>query len=244
MNFGSLFCGIGGFDLGLERAGMHCEWQVEIDPYARRVLEKHWPRVRRHDDIRTFPPAGEWGVDLVCGGFPCQPVSHAGKRKGTADDRWLWPEFARVLRLLRPRYAILENTPGILTCGFNGILGDLAEMGFDADWGFISAEAFGAAIKRERFFLVAFPAGIRCKTRHFLDSSSDPFAAYEKWNMEWDGVSVRSDSPNLRRIPDPRVLRVAHGVSEGLDRLRCLGNAVVPQCAEYIGRIIMESEAA
>src|SRR5687767_562507 len=110
MTFGSLFAGIGGFDLGFERAGMRCEWQVEIDPYCRRVLAKHWPDVRRWDDVRTFPPDGDWGVDVICGGFPCQDISAAGKQAGIEGERsGLWGEYERIIRVLRPRIVVVEN---------------------------------------------------------------------------------------------------------------------------------------
>ena len=132
MNVLSLFAGIGGLELGLERAGMTVVGQVEIDPYCRRVLAKHWPEVPRHDDVRT---AVEWWrggdprpvVDLVCGGFPCQPVSVAGQRLAQADPRWLWPAFHTVVRGLRPRYVLVENVPGLLAAGMGDVLGDLAE---------------------------------------------------------------------------------------------------------------------
>ena len=119
LTFGSLFAGIGGFDLGLERAGMRCEWQVEIDPYARAVLAKHWPEVRRWEDVRTFPPKeGEWGVDVICGGFPCQDISVAGKGVGLAGARsGLWYEFARIIGEIRPRFVIVENVAALLTRG-------------------------------------------------------------------------------------------------------------------------------
>src|SRR3990167_1196298 len=94
---------------------MQVKWQLEIDPYCLKVLEKHWPHVRRYTDIKTVDWSGVEPVDLVCGGFPCQPVSVAGKRKGTADDRWLWPEFVRCVSILRPRYVLIENVPGLLT---------------------------------------------------------------------------------------------------------------------------------
>jgi site-specific DNA-cytosine methylase len=101
VTFGSLFAGIGGFDLGFERAGMTCKWQVEIDPYCQRVLAKHWPDVRRHDDVRTFPPtdADEWRVDVICGGFPCQDISDAGKRAGDCQGVRTWRRRA-VKRLI------------------------------------------------------------------------------------------------------------------------------------------------
>lgn len=164
MTFGSLFAGIGGMDLGLERAGMTCRWQVEIDPYARRVLERHWPDVRRHDDVRTFPPddGGDWRVDLICGGFPCQDVSLAGKRAGLDGERsGLWFEYERVLRVLRPRFVLVENTPGLLSAGFGRVLGGLASLGFDAEWSIVSACSLGAPHMRERLFIVAYAHGER-----------------------------------------------------------------------------------
>lgn len=157
LTFGSLFSGIGGLDLGLERAGLRCVWQVEINDYCRRVLAKHWPNVRRHDDVKTFPPQeGAWSCDLIVGGFPCQPVSVAGKGLAQDDPRWLWPEFARILRVLRPRYALLENVPGLFVRGFPDVLGDLATLGYDAEWAVLSAAQFGAPHLRKRVFVVAY----------------------------------------------------------------------------------------
>ena len=122
---GSLFAGIGGFDLGLERAGFEIAWQVEIDGYCQRVLAKHWPNVQRYGDIKTI----DWGtiepVDLVCGGFPCQPFSLAGQRRGTADDRYLWPEVVRCLGTLRPTWFLGENVPGIIRMELDTVLSDL-----------------------------------------------------------------------------------------------------------------------
>lgn len=143
MNYLSLFSGIGGLDLGLDRAGMTCVGQVEIDPFCRKVLAKHWPEVPRHDDVRT---AVEWwlgesrpAVDVVAGGFPCQPVSNAGLRLAQQDPRWGWPATYVVIRELRPRFAILENVPGLLRRGMGDVLGDLAESGYDAQWDCVPA---------------------------------------------------------------------------------------------------------
>jgi DNA (cytosine-5)-methyltransferase 1 len=137
LTFGSLFAGIGGFDLGLERAGLVCQWQVEIDPFCRKVLEKHWPQVKRYDDVRTVGAGTLEAVDLVCGGFPCQPHSLAGRRQGSADERDLWPEFARVIRELGPRWVLAENVPGLLSIDagrvFGNILQDLAACGYDTE---------------------------------------------------------------------------------------------------------------
>jgi len=159
--FGSLFAGIGGLDLGLERAGMTCKWQVEIDPYCCAVLEKHWPGVPRWDDATTFPPGREgWEVDLVCGGFPCQPVSHVGRRRGTADARWLWPEFSRIIGLLQPRWVLVENVPGLRSvnsgAAFTQVLQDLARHGYDAEWASVPAAVFSAPHLRYRVFIVAY----------------------------------------------------------------------------------------
>ena len=162
LTFGELFAGIGGMGRGLEMAGMRCVWQVERDEFCRRVLAKHWPDVRRHEDVCTYPPDDSWEVpDLICGGFPCQPVSVAGKQRRQADDRWLWPEFARIIRTLRPRYALMENVPGLLVGGMGDVLGDLAEAGYDAEWLCLRASDVGAPHRRERVFIVAHAAGER-----------------------------------------------------------------------------------
>ena len=167
MTVGSLFAGIGGFDLGLERAGMQVKWQVEIDPYCLKVLEKHWPHVQRYTDIKTIDWSTVEPVDLVCGGFPCQPVSCAGKRKGTSDERWLWPDYAECLRILRPRFIIIENVPGLLSASrgsaFAEVISDLAGFGYSAEWQVLSAHTFGACHIRERLWLVAYPDSERSR---------------------------------------------------------------------------------
>ena len=157
--FGSLFSGIGGLDRGLERAGLYCKWQVEINSYCLQVLRKHWPHVPKFHDVReivSLPP-----VDLICGGFPCQPVSIAGKQRGQKDDRWLWPEFHRIVQLVRPRYVLVENVPGLLSANggdaMSEVLGDLAASGYDAEWESVPAAAVGAPHLRYRVFLVAYP---------------------------------------------------------------------------------------
>ena len=159
LTFGSLFSGIGGMDLGLERAGMQCRWQVEWNEYCLKVLAKHWPGVKRYGDIKDIREGDLATVDLICGGFPCQPFSTAGKRKGTKDDRWLWPEFLRIIRQIKPRWVVVENVRGLLSIDsgkvFGGILRDMAESGYDAEWTCIQAKDVGAPHKRERVFIVA-----------------------------------------------------------------------------------------
>ena len=160
MRFGSLFAGIGGLDLGLERAGMSVRrGKSKCDEYARRVLAKHWPDVRRWRDVRTFPPepASAWSVDLVCGGFPCQDISNAGKRAGIDGARsGLWSEYARIIDVVRPRYVLVENVAALLGRGMGRVLGDLSELGYDAEWDCLPAAAFGALHVRNRVFLLAY----------------------------------------------------------------------------------------
>ncbi len=159
LTFGSLFAGIGGMDLGFERAGLQCKWQVEIDPYCQKVLAKHWPNVTRWDDVKTFPPeSGDWNVDIICGGFPCQDISFAGRGAGLDGERsGLFFEVIRVAEQLQPRMLVLENVAALLNRGLDRVLGALAEIGFDAEWHCIPAAAVGAPHIRDRVFLLAYP---------------------------------------------------------------------------------------
>lgn len=223
LTFGSLFAGVGGFDLGFERAGMVCKWQVEIDEFCRRVLAKHWPDARRHDDVRTFPPtdAEDWRVDVICGGFPCQDVSQAGKRVGIDGRRsGLWSEFRRIVCLLRPRVIVVENTAGLLARGMGRVLGDLAASGFDAEWSVLPACALGASHSRPRVFLVAY-------------------AASERAGQLWR-IARQSESQADQDVPWPKAESGLHreldGVPDRVERLTALGNAVSPIVAEWIAR--------
>jgi DNA (cytosine-5)-methyltransferase 1 len=272
VTFGSLFAGIGGFDLGLERAGMVCKWQVEIDPYARAVLNKHWPEVPKHDDVRTFPPKeGEWGVDVICGGFPCQDISIAGKGAGLAGARsGLWYEYARIIGELRPRYVIVENVAALLTRGADVVLGTLASLGYDAEWHVIPASAVGAPHRRDRLWIIAFRnADGQRETSHGISDAKHgraiPTQARRKpaqvggkrdvadadhagRQQQRRPQPIPAEQPAIERSgwweSEPDVGRVAHGVPARVDRLRCLGNAVVPQIVEVIGRAILKSETS
>ena len=158
MTFGSLFAGIGGLDLGLERAGMICKFQVENDPYAIKVLETHWPGVPRFGDIRNVKGCDLPAVDLLCGGFPCQDLSQAGKRAGIEGARsGLWFEFARLIGELRPRYVLIENVPGLLVYGaMRRVIGELSRLGYVGCWRCLRASEFGASHLRKRVFIVAY----------------------------------------------------------------------------------------
>lgn len=238
MNMLSLFTGIGGLDLGLERAGMKTVGQVEIDPFCQRVLAKHWPEVPRHDDVRT---AVAWWrstrrprVDVVAGGFPCQPVSQSGRQLAQADPRWLWPTVVPVIGELRPRWVVIENVPGLLRRGLSDVLGDLRGLGYRARVGEISACAVGAPHPRRRLFILAHAEGVgRCPWGHGRGEVGPP-----------DGP--RSVRQGLERrdwwASEPDVGRVAYGVPAGVDRRRALGNSVVPQVAEYIGQLLVDAD--
>jgi len=289
MTFGSLFAGIGGLDLGLERAGMTCSWQVEIDDYATRVLERHWPNVRRWRDVKTFPPDTErngqhettvdggttpgenqgrlfesegqdngWYVDLICGGFPCQDISYAGRGAGLAGERsGLFFEVVRVVRQLRPRYVLLENVAALLTRGLDRVLGELATIGYDAEWHCIPAAAVGAPHIRDRVFVIATyatraasDAKPRLEWRPIFGSNARAeLAALERANRECGGQwAVEPAVGELVDGLSHRLVRfagrVATGIPNRVDKLRCLGNAVVPQVGEYLGRVILQHEQA
>lgn len=236
MTFGSLFAGIGGMDLGLERAGMECKWQVEIDDFCRKVLTKHWPEVPKYGDIKELTGDELATVDLIAGGFPCQPISVAGKRRGREDERWLWPEFARIIRVVRPRLVLVENVPGLLSRGMREVLGQLAKLGYDAQWHSIPACAFGARHIRERLYMLATTGKVDYTdcfdSRSFLRQAR----TYRRWT-ENTPIGSCFDGGTWSR--EPRLARVAYGISTRVERLSALGNAVVPQVAEWIGRQIM-----
>jgi len=291
LTFGSLFAGIGGFDLGFERAGMVCKWQVEIDDYATRVLAKHWPNVHRERDIRACGKHNLQPVDVICGGFPCQDISYAGHGAGLDGERsGLFFEAIRVVRELRPRFVVLENVAALLTRGLDRVCGTLAEIGYDGEWHCISAAAVGAPHIRDRVFVIAYAEGERRgtrRTRGVAGTCKRQEDAAVLANSDGDGCPWREErnrktkdrQPTSRRCDpvrfcddvsdsacqlrngsgiwteqtgwpefanrdwwetEPAVGRVANGVSNRVDRLRGLGNAVVPQVAEWIGRRIME----
>ena len=259
MKVGSLFAGIGGFDLGLERAGFEIAWQVEIDPYCQRVLAKHWPNVQRYGDIRAIDWATVPRVDLLCGGFPCQDLSFAGKRAGIDGERsGLWSEYVRAIRALRPRYILVENVPGLLTNQYMGrVLGDLAQSGYDAEWDCLPASAFGSPQRRDRVWLVAHAksAGAWCNYSRLRKRaggiSGRQAAALADANSA--GLEERNRINDTARTctaidrcdwwaVEPELGRVAHGVPHRVDRLKGLGNAIVPQIAEMIGAWILLRE--
>lgn len=241
MNVLDLFSGIGGFSLGLERAGMKTVALCEINPFCRQVLAKHWPEVICYGDVRALDGRrlaadGIERIDVICGGFPCQDLSLAGKLAGIDGTRsGLWSEIARLIGEVRPRYAILENVSNLLAgpperpgWWFGRVLGDLASLGYDAEWHCIPAGNIGAPHERDRVWVVAYPNGAQ---------------------REGGGISgrIHQEHANARSCSwwedQPAVQRTANGVPNQSHRLAACGNAVVPQIPEIIGRAIMAAEA-
>lgn len=205
LTVGSLFSGIGGFDLGLERAGMKVIWQSEIDEFASKVLKKHWPDVPNLGDITKVDWTNIERPDVICGGYPCQPFSTAGKRGGADDPRHLWPAMFNAICLLRPRYALMENVRGHLSLGFGRVLGDLAEIGYDAEWQVIPAAAVGAPHKRDRVFIVAYP-----KSEFSNGSNDNPqigleFQSLSKFRNDGRSQSLANTNDTGNRTPGCRI---------------------------------------
>lgn len=177
MRIGSLFSGIGGLELGLEWAGVgHTVWQVEQDPFCRAVLAHHWPDAVRHNDVRTVGAHNLEPVDVICGGFPCQDISYAGKGAGLSGERsGLWSEFARIVGELGPQFVVVENVAALLTRGIDAVLGTLADLGYDAEWSTLRASDVGAPHRRERVFIVAHARRERDEQR--MRSGGAPRAA-------------------------------------------------------------------
>ena len=270
---GSMFAGIGGIDIGLERVGFRTAWFCERDKFCQQVLAKHWPNVPCYDDVRELGE-GTPRVDVLAGGFPCQPISNAGKRLAQADERWLWPEVARLIRILRPRAVLLENVAALLGRGFDDILGDLAASGYDAEWDCIPAAAVGAPHRRDRVFIIATRSGGMANPAFMFSNGGDHYpginkqskevpefgnsrraknvanANHERCNRGAGGETGWREQPTNRSSnatceagiwpAEPAMGRMANGIPRRVDRLRGLGNAVVPQVAEVVGRRVME----
>jgi DNA (cytosine-5)-methyltransferase 1 len=235
-----LFSGIGAFSLGLERsAAFRTVAFCECDPFCRRVLAKHWPEVPCYDDVRTLTAsrlaADGISVDAICGGFPCQDISRAGTGQGLNSERsGLWREFARLIRELRPRYALVENVAALLDSGGLGtVLRDLAECGFDAEWSTVSACSLGFPHMRQRVFIVAHANGID-GWQGVRDTASQSQRALQAI----DGLAHARAGWQIRLENTSALYRDADGAASGLDRNRAIGNALVPQIPELIGRAI------
>jgi DNA (cytosine-5)-methyltransferase 1 len=300
MKFLSLFSGIGGFDLGLERAGMECVGQVEFNTFCQRVLAKHWPNVKRMGDIHGVRGTEFGAVELICGGFPCQPFSTAGRQRGTDDSRHLWPEMFRIIQTIRPRWVIGENVRGLLGIQqgmvFEQVCLDLEGIGYEVRAFVIPAAGINAPHRRDRVWIIGRntasnapdtecmrelqPQGIEQNQRGWpchgdqnapdtgnqglqgsketgdacgCGANTDEFAGGhpvcsldafpDSWNIQW--IEVALTTCNVR--VDDGLPAGVDGVKRRVknyraDRLKVLGNAVVPQIVEEIGRAIMMAE--
>jgi DNA (cytosine-5)-methyltransferase 1 len=284
---GSLFAGIGGFELGIERAipNAHTIWQVEQNTFCQSILRKHWPNATIYDDVRTVGAHNLQPIDILIGGFPCQDISTAGNQRGIKNGTrsGLWWEMHRIIVELRPRIVIMENVSNILRLGGADVVGSLANIGYGCEWSVISARQFGAPHQRKRWFCVAYPDGIRSdKTKHRRITSTVGTRAHihagalqgkktckttatneftntnmprckkrdEPIMLEKSGGSRSGDRKiggvhiknywQQEKDP-PRLCNVDDGISDRLAKLKALGNAIVPQCSEYIGKLVLQS---
>ena len=243
----SLFSGIGGIDLASEWAGFKTVGQCEFAHFPTKVLEKHWPDVPRWKDVRqlsveSIRERGIGEITLLSGGFPCQPHSLAGKRKSSADERDLWPEYRRLIGEIKPRWVLAENVSGLLTSEsgqfFRNILRDFAELGYDVGWCTLRASWAGAVHRRERIFVVAHANGIRLQ--------GGVHQAWEKQKIS-NNLNEKHFSHLLERISENELSKSCSvGANDGipnlLDRIKCLGNSVVPQEIYIIVKVIYDLE--
>jgi DNA (cytosine-5)-methyltransferase 1 len=228
-----LFSGIGGFSLGLERAGMQTAAFCEIDPFCQRVLRRHWPHTSIYADIKQLTARrlyhdGIPSIDLICGGYPCQPFSVAGKQRGANDPRHLWPEMLRLIREIRPRWVVCENVSGHIELGLDTVLTDLDQAGYTPTPFIIPACAVGAPHRRDRIWIVAYTIGLGLPGTlgsHGRQSAKELSAPALRWEL-----------------PAPFTIGGDDGIPSRMERTHALGNAVVPQIPELIGRAILACE--
>lgn len=238
----------------------------EIDPYCQAVLKKRWPGVPVYPDVCNLNSSMVDHVDVICGGFPCQDISQAGTKAGIeGKNSGLWREFARLIGEVRPRYVIVENVAALLIRGLDRVLGDLASLGYDAEWHCIPASAVGAPHRRDRIWIVAYPntggqhqhipvgesfgSGLEAETKRSskdVANAERPCIRAEVQCEEVVGQDSNRPASWLGRSSwwdvEPSVGRVANGVPARSHRLKALGNAVVPQIPEIIGKAIIEYE--
>lgn len=288
IKIGSLFSGIGGFELGLERAIPNSEtiWQCEQDAFCQKILAKHWPNAIIYDDVKTINNQVE-PIDILCGGFPCQDISIAGLQRGIHEGKKssLWWEMHRIIGILEPRIIVLENVAAIASVGGTDVIGLLAQIGYDCQWSIISASQCGAPHRRDRWFCVGYPRRINDPRQTASNTHSNGFRTqnpifprgqtidahdtegtsnthstlvqggrissrtqkrYTHNSCGGGGTSFWKES----QIPEPTICGMDDGIPTGLDRttrrnnrhrLKALGNAIVPQCSQWIGEQIVKS---
>ena len=273
----SLFSGIGGLDLAAEWAGFRTVGQCEWADFPHAVLQKHWPDVPKWRDIRTLTKeefrerTGLESVTVLSGGFPCQPFSTAGKRRGKEDDRYLWPEMLRVIQEIRPAWVVGENVAGLVSMELDTVLSDMEGIGYACQTLIIPACAVDAPHRRDRCAILAHAQCIGLRQdgdKSYPHIQRNDSASEQGWRSELRSTGCSSgDVPDTNRLrleeswmqgcskesampvandnrwsAEPDVGRVAHGIPHRVDRLRCLGNAVVPQQFYPVFRAIADIE--
>ena len=244
---GSCFAGIGGFELGIERAipNAHTIWQVEQNTFCQSILRKHWPNATIYDDVRTVGAHNLQPVDIIIGGYPCQSTSVAGNMRGLQDENksGLWWHMRRIISELNPRIVIIENVANAIRVGGTEVVASLATLGYNCEWSIISGAQCGAPHLRKRWFCVAYPNGAYCKRDRGTIRGAAQFA---NTIGNGDTKTYWQKTP----APKPTICTMDDGIPRGLDRatrrlhkeqLKALGNAIVPQCGEWIGHRVLQS---
>jgi DNA (cytosine-5)-methyltransferase 1 len=251
MNALSLFSGIGGLDLAAEWAGFKTVAFCEQDKFCHKVLAKHWPGVKIYDNVRTLDASELPRIELLHGGYPCQPFSTAGSRKGQSDERNLWPAMFSIVKQLRPTWVVAENVKGHITLGLDSVLDDLEGAGYATQTYCIPACAIGAVHRRERLFILAYstsdgrdegktPSGDVSPNDVWREKGKDEDCKHERCSgvrpiLEWGGREVGAWGA------EPPEIRVDDGLPNRVDRNRVIGNAVSPQQAYPIFAAIAET---
>ncbi len=253
MKLGSLFSGGGLGDFGFMAAGMDITWQCEIDEYCQKILALRYPESKKYRDIKILKGNDLEKVDIITGGFPCQPFSYAGRRKGKEDARNLWPEMYRIIELQKPRWVICENVPGILNLAIDDVLADLEGQGYETWPVLFPSHALGAWHKRDRIWIIANTPDPRAETMCERKESTVETISYAISNGLHCAKTHASEpqsngQKNWLSIGDgfwpfePKIRRVAHGIADRVHRLKMLGNGQVPACTYVIGKMIMDIE--
>lgn len=242
LTHGSLFSGIGGFELGAQYAGIETIWNCEINEFNRSILKKHFPNTKQYTDIHKIKNTKY--VDIISGGFPYQDISIANVSKKNLDEHGksigikgkrsgLWVEMWRVISQVRPKYVIIENSPMLLIRGFEHVVSDLSKIGYICEWQCLQAAQFGYNHKRERIYCIAYPNEKRCKNNHSVFTEFDKIYT-ERPTPRQSPLSIPIKRFNSKSIYDD--VRVDDGLSEQLDkrRIEALGNAVIPEISHYL----------
>jgi len=239
LKHGSLFSGIGGFVIGAERAGIKTLWNCEFENYQRNILKKIDKDAEQYTDVRTAEIKRY--VDIISGGFPCQDISVAGKMEGIKGERsGLWSEMWRIIRDIRPKYVIIENSPALLIRGFEQVLCDLSKIGYDAEWQSISNIAFGYPHKRERLYAIAYANEKRLQSDICTNRGFE--SIFRKWTPNQnDGYTL---SKRIHEIGPSEVIRNGNGFQSWTHRVGSVGNSVNPTIAQYLFECVKKHAAA